>query len=45
MELYWDWRMARLIDESGSVADEAIWNGIKSPGAVADRLEKCKKIV
>ena len=43
MELYWDWRMARLIDESGSVVDETIWDGIRSPGAVADRLEKMKK--
>ncbi len=43
MELYWDWRMARLIDESGSVVDESIWDGIRSPGAVADRLEKMRE--
>ena len=43
MELYWDWRMARLIDESGSVVDEAIWDGIRSPGSVADRLEKMRE--
>jgi len=43
MELYWDWRMARLIDESGSVVDEAIWDGIRSPGAVADRIEKMRE--
>ena len=43
MELYWDWRMARLIDESGSIVDEAIWDGIRSPGAVADRLEKMRE--
>jgi nucleolar protein 56 len=43
MELYWDWRMARLIDDSGFVVDEAIWDGIRSPGAVADRIEKMKK--
>ncbi len=43
MELYWDWRMARLIDESGSVVDETIWDGIRSPGAVADRLEKMRE--
>jgi nucleolar protein 56 len=42
MELYWDWRMARLIDDSGSVVDEAIWDGIRSPGSVADRIEKMK---
>ena len=35
--------MARLIDDSGFVVDEAIWDGIRSPGAVADRIEKMKK--
>ena len=43
MELYWDWRLARLIDDSGFVVDEAIWDGIRSPGADADRIEKMKK--
>ena len=42
MELYWDWRMARLMDKSGSIVDEIIWDGIRSPGAVADRLEKMR---
>ena len=43
MELYWDWRMARLMDKSGSIVDEVIWDGIRSPGAVADRLEKMRE--
>ncbi len=43
MELYWDWRLARLMDDSGSVVDEAIWDGIRSPGAVADRIEKMRE--
>jgi len=43
MELYWDWRMARLMDKSGSIVDEIIWDGIRSPGAVADRLEKMRE--
>ena len=38
MKLVWDWRFARVYDESDNVVDECIWGGNRTPDALADRL-------
>jgi len=37
MRLLWDWRLARIVSND-EVIDEAIWDGTRGPGAVAERL-------
>ena len=39
MHLHWDWRLARIVDAQGVIIDESIWDGIRSSGLVADRIE------
>mgnify|MGYP001291414924 CR=1 FL=1 len=38
MKLVWDWRFARVYDESDNVVDECVWGGNRTPGALANRL-------
>jgi len=38
MRLLWDWRLARLVESDGTVHDEAVWTGVRGPGATAKRL-------
>ena len=38
MELHYDWRMARVIDDNGVIHDEVAWVGKRSAVAVAGRL-------
>lgn len=38
MKLVWDWRFARVYDESDNVVDECVWGGNRTPDALADRL-------
>ena len=38
MKLVWDWRFARVYDESDNVVDECIWGGNRTPDALANRL-------
>ena len=38
MELHYDWRMARVIDDNGVIHDEVAWSGKRSAVAVAGRL-------
>ena len=43
MHLHWDWRLARVIDAEGVIIDESVWDGIRSSGLVADRIEMVRK--
>jgi len=38
MRLCWDWRLARVFDESGEIVDESVWDVGRKPAAVANRL-------
>jgi len=38
VKLVWDWRFARVYDESDNVVDECVWGGNRTPDALADRL-------
>lgn len=38
MKLVWDWRFARVYDESDNVVDECVWGGNRTPEALANRL-------
>ena len=39
MRLLWDWRLARVLDDSGSVVDESVWSRGRNPSSVAERLD------
>ena len=43
MHLHWDWRLARIIDAQGVIIDESVWDGIRSSGLVADRIEMIRR--
>ena len=43
MHLHWDWRLARVVDAEGVIIDESVWDGIRSSGLVADRIEMVRK--
>ena len=38
MQLVWDWRLARVYDDNGSVVDECIWDGTRSTTSLVNRL-------
>ena len=38
MQLVWDWRLARVYDDDGSVVDECIWDGNRSTSSLVNRL-------
>ena len=38
MQLVWDWRLARVYDDEGRVADECIWDGVRTSTALVERL-------
>tara|TARA_B100001750_G_scaffold200170_1_gene174282 strand:+ start:733 stop:1731 length:999 start_codon:yes stop_codon:yes gene_type:complete len=38
MRLCWDWRLARIFDDSGEIVDESVWDAGRKPAAVATRL-------
>ena len=38
MEIRFDWRMARVVDQQGSVLDQMDWGPSRSPAALATRL-------
>ena len=43
MHLHWDWRLARVVDAEGIIIDESIWDGVRSSGSVADRIEMVRR--
>ncbi|MBL11325.1 MAG: hypothetical protein CMB46_00730, partial [Euryarchaeota archaeon] len=38
MEIRFDWRLSRVVDEEGTVLDEMEWGPIRSPSSLATRL-------
>jgi len=38
MRLSWDWRLARIFDETGEIVDESVWDVGRKPATVATRL-------
>ncbi|DAC24573.1 MAG TPA: hypothetical protein HA345_01455 [Candidatus Thalassarchaeaceae archaeon] len=43
MHLHWDWRLARVVDAEGVIIDESVWDGVRSSGLVADRIEMVRR--
>ncbi len=43
MRLYFDWRLARILDENDNIIDQINWNAEKSVSSVAKRLFDIKK--
>jgi len=43
MLLCWDWRLARIFDDSGEIVDESIWNVGRNPAMVASRVSLLSK--
>ena len=43
MQVHYDWRLARILNDDGVVIDEILWNSSKSISSVAKRLFELKK--
>ena len=43
MHLHWDWRLARVVDAEEVIIDESVWDGVRSSGSVADRIEVVRR--
>ena len=43
MHLHWDWRLARVVDAEAVIIDESVWDGVRSSGSVADRIEMVRR--
>ena len=39
VRLFWDWRMARILDDEGQCVDEAVWSKNRSISTLAKRLQ------
>ncbi len=38
MQILFDWRLSRVVDDQGNIVDEILWDGQMSPSGVAKRL-------
>lgn len=43
VQIHYDWRMARVLNEEGSVLDEVVWDGPRTASSIAERLSKIQK--
>ena len=43
MEIHFDWRLSRVVDDQGNIVDEIVWDGPMSPSGVAKRLLKIQQ--
>ena len=43
MQILFDWRLSRVVDDQGNIVDEILWDGKMSPSGVAKRLLKIQQ--
>ena len=43
MQILFDWRLSRVVDDHGNIVDEILWDGQMSPSRVAKRLLKIQQ--